>query len=146
MLGQNASSLGDAIVAMRASILVRGSINPSEDARARAASEYAGAAADGCDRRGFAFRLAERRAYLEQLSDRQVAAASYDTAADQAAAAGSTRDALRMHTIAAFSESIWSGSALWRSRGRAAETWVAGGRSSRSSRGTGPGWSRSAVI
>lgn len=102
MLGQNAMSVGDAIVAMRASILVRGSIKPSGDARARAAAEYAAAAADGCDRRGFAFRLTERRAYLEQLSDRKVAAASYDTAADQAAAAGSTRDALRMHTIAAL--------------------------------------------
>jgi hypothetical protein len=102
MLGQNGMSVGDAIVAMRASILVRGSINPSGDARARAASEYAAAAADGCDHRGFAFRLAERRAYLEQISDRKVAAASYDTAADQATAAGSTRDALRMHTIAAL--------------------------------------------
>jgi len=100
MLGQNPVSEANAVVAMRASILIRGSVSPSSEARQLAAAEYE--AATGCASAGVAGRRLERQAFLRSLVDPKGAAESYDTAAKRADDAQSTRDALRLHTIAAL--------------------------------------------
>jgi hypothetical protein len=101
LLGLNPLSTGTAWITLRATFSTRSTFaGAGPSARERAASEYALAA--GCDPMGLEWRLRERAAFLVAWTEPRRAATLYDTAARKAEEQGATRDAERMHCIAAL--------------------------------------------